>query len=260
MDINTSYGVVFLIGTVALVCTVFILYNLRDIHKERPKNVKTVGISASFGRMLPLLKENPEFKKVLTCRVLIAISSMTLSMSVLFGRNYLVLNASQISTLVSVQILGTTLGGLLWGQLSARIDNRMTVKASFFTGIMIPSIALFLMIFHTGLSDSVIFVLMILMVLMTGMNAQAWLIGAYNYQLDVVLPADRPISIMMTCIITIPFGMFTSLSGLIAERLGFMPLMLTIFIANFIGYNISLRLLRRTEIPEYIKEMEQCSI
>ncbi len=256
MNLNTSYGFVFLLGAVTILSTIFVLYHLKDINETRPKNVKTVGVSAAFKRMFPLIKENHEFKKILVCRILISIGNMALPMSILFGTNVLLLTNSQTSTLIYIQILGTVFGGILWGQLSARIDNRMAVIVSFLMGALIPSIAVFLMVFHASLPATLIFILMIAMVLMTGMNIQAWLIGAYNYQLDIVPSADRAVSIMMTCIINIPLGLLMFLSGIIAEQIGFMFLMLLTLAVNVIGYFFSTQLIKRRSIPEYIKRME----
>ena len=95
-----------------------------------------------YYRSLPrLLGRDRLFGKVVTIRSLSLVSLMLSPFIVLFGQERLDFAPQQVSTLVYLQIIGSLLGGWLWGQVSNRLGNQQVIFLS-------QSLALLLADYH----------------------------------------------------------------------------------------------------------------
>ena len=196
-----------------------------------------------YYRSLPrLLGRDRLFCKVVTIRSLSLVSLMLSPFIVLFGQERLGFAPQQVSTLVYLQIIGSLLGGWLWGQISNRLGNQQVILLSQSLALLLAGSALLLSL---GVLPGVPVWLFAPLTLINGVNMAAWL-GYMNYTIDIAAEAYRTHYLLISNLVTLPFTFLTLASGLVIQAAGYRP----VFAVSLAAAVLAVVLARRLPPPQ----------
>ena len=243
---DQRYAIIFGAAAFVLSLSCFAMLPVRDL----PRPVETEKTSRrNYYRQLPaMFKKNHAFKKLALIRILASFTSMVAPFVILFNREQFGLSASQVSTLVYIQIIGGLIGGVFWGRICSRLGNHRAILASQIIGLTITSIAIIFSLFSVILLP-VVFIWP--MVLINGVSMGSW-IGFMNYAIDIVDEADRTVYLLLLNLITFPFTFLAFLAGLIAQYFGYLP----IFVISALSSLIAIYFAAQLKFPANNPDMQ----
>lgn len=224
-----SAGIVLLVSSIAMS---FARDIPREIMQDKPNPIE-------YFRKLPgYFKKNRLYARMVITQIMAGFGWMVMPFVILFNKDTFGLNPTQISTLIYTQIVGTLIGGIIWGNISHRLGNKYVIM----TSQVIIFILSLLVLISSPLSNYVDpFWLAAAMSLLTGLSMGAWM-GFVNYTIDVTEEAERPIYFVLTSVITLPLTLLPFFSGLLADAWGFIPLFLISMGAAILAFIIALGL------------------
>lgn len=247
-NLNNDQRFAIIFGSAAFVLSLSILAMLpvRDL----PRTVRTEKANhRHYYRQLPdVFKRNKIFQKVTVIRILASFTSMVAPFVILFNRQQFGLSASQVSTLVYIQIIGTLIGGVFWGRICSKLGNHRAILASQMIGLVITTLAIIFSLFSvTHLPVLLIWP----MVIFNGLSMGSW-IGFMNYTIDVASDEDRTDLLLLLNLINFPFTFLAFLAGLVAEYLGYLP----IFIISALSSLLAIYLAAQLKTPFGVEKVE----
>lgn len=174
-----------------------------------------------YYRQIPAhIRSNPLFAKIALTRVLSIIAAMVAPFVILFCQDLLSLEQKEVSTLILIQIIGSLLGGFLWGKISHRLGNHRVILISQSLGLLLAlSVILLALLPHVAMPAFLLWPL----VLINGINMAAW-IGFVNYTIDIVHAEERTVYMLIGNLMTFPFVFLAFLAGIIAQAFGYAPI------------------------------------
>lgn len=230
---DQRYAIVFGCASLLLIISAFVMLKTRDF----PHPVETSPVDNwHFYRHLPRhLHLDANFRRLTVIRVLTTISGMIAPLLVLFGRTDYQLHADHISTLMSIQIAGGLVGGFLWRAVSVRFGHKSVIWLAQINGLFIGGLALVSWLLR---GQAPFWLLLIPLVLVSGINVSNW-VGFVNYTIDIASEENRTSYLLIGSIINFPLAILTFLTGVIADRFGFLPLFIIISLTAGAGLLLS---------------------
>ena len=137
---TTSYGMLFLLTafSIAIAGTGFFIMREPAGHPINTRRNLKKYLKDSFA----LIKKHSAFKQLLRSTFLIAAMYLALPFYVVFAKVSLHITEATIGLFVTLQILGDSLGGLLWGWLGDRYGYRLVIMGISAITLLIPLWAL----------------------------------------------------------------------------------------------------------------------
>jgi hypothetical protein len=173
-----------------------------------------------YRQMPEHIRRHPLFLQVALTRILSIIVAMVAPFVILFCQDLLSLAQKEVSTLIVIQIIGSLLGGFLWGKISQRIGNHRVILISQSLGLILAlSVILLAMAPHGMMPVYLLWPL----VLANGINMASW-IGFLSYIIDIIPPEERTVYMLISNLLTFPFAFLTFLAGIIAQSFGYAPI------------------------------------
>lgn len=181
-----------------------------------------INLKEYFRQMPERIRENSHFRSFLIVLSISAFTGMVMPFIVLFGKSTFQLAASEVSTLVYIQIIGTLAGGILWGGISQKLGNRQAIAGAQLVGLVINGLAVLCILMKApGTPTALLWILAFL----AGVYSGNWL-GYVNYVIEVAREEVRTVYLVIYNLVSFPFSFLFYLAGLAAGAWGFLPVFL----------------------------------
>jgi MFS family permease len=173
-----------------------------------------------YRQMPDYVRRHPLFAQLVLTRILSIIAAMVAPFVILFCQDLLSLAPKDVSTLIVIQIIGSLLGGFVWGKVSHRLGNHRVIQFSQSLGLLLAlTVILLILLPHWIMPVYLLWPL----VLVNGVNMAAW-IGFLSYTIDIVQPEERTVYMLISNLMTFPFAFLAFLAGIIAQSFGYAPI------------------------------------
>ena len=240
-DLNNDqrFSIIFGGAAIALTLSSVAMTYSRDLPHEieavRPKPLQ-------YYKKLPVyFRRHPDFIQVVVIRVLSIVVFMIAPFIIIFGQDRLALPSEAVSTLIYIQMIGSLLGGFIWGRISRRYGNHRVIQFSQIMGLLLAvSMATVSLAGWLTVPAYLLWPL----VLINGINMASW-IGFMNHTIDIVSEEERTIYLLISNLMTFPFTFLAFLAGLVVHQFGYRP----IFIAGSLAAGAAVWLAFRLKPP-----------
>lgn len=240
---NVKFSIIFGIAGVLCLLSGLFMVPAKDLPRDTDNDSE--GLLSFYKKLPVFLKDNKDFARLIIIQIISGFTGVVAPFVILFNKNYIRLDAGNISILVYIQIIGTLLGGVIWGHISHRFGNRLAIIASQSAGLIIGVVAI--ISYFTGIKSFLL--ISCPMAFFNGTYISYW-IGFTNYLMDIVEEKSVPIYLTLTNILMFPNTFLFYLAGLAAGKWGYMPLFAANVLAGTLVVILSLKLKTVKEIAD----------
>jgi MFS family permease len=233
---TVKYSILFSLAGIVLLSSAVAMLFVKDSNKRSAR--PPVNILEYYRKLPGYLKINKAYSRMLTVQLIGSFAGAVIPFIVLFGKNTFDLSPSQVSTIIYLQIIGSLIGGLFWGNISQRMGNRYVILISRIISFIIPLLGLVSLGIYRIASPMLV---LVPMCILAGINKGAWM-GYTNYTIDVVDEENRPSYFVLTSLITFPTTFLPYLAGIMADTFGFVPLFIINIITSIAATGLALTL------------------
>jgi len=226
-----QFTVVFATAGTILLISVIAMSRIGDIphpsHPEQP--VKS--LIGYLKELVPLFGSHRGMRQVAYSRCLYTLTMMAVPLNYTFGMLN-GLSEYQLTLLVYMPIAGKIVSGILWAQLSRHTSYPIMMLTAQLLGLLsaIFNIIAFAM---AAAGQSVMIPLSIAMILLSinssGGNAHT------QHMIAIVDEENRASFIVLLALVAAPFSFSSTLAGLIADTVGYLPVYIIVVIAAIVG-------------------------
>lgn len=236
LDNDQRYAIIFGGAAVALTISAVVMTYARDlphpIESVRPRHLE-------YYKKLPAyFRCHPDFIQLVVIRVLSIITYMIAPFVILFGQERLNFPPEAISTLIYIQMIGSLLGGFIWGRVSRRFGNHRVILIAQILGLLLAVCMVILSL--TSLQAVPVYLLWPL-VLINGINMASWP-GFMNHTIDIVNEEERTIYLLISNLTTFPFTFLAFLAGIVVNQFGYRPIFIVSSLAAVAAVWLAFRL------------------
>ncbi|MCM8900963.1 MFS transporter [Caldicoprobacter algeriensis] len=231
-----KYSILFGLSGILLLSSAVAMTFVKDSPRENSH--KRINILEYYSTLPGYLNKNKAYRHMLATQLIGSLAGMILPFIILFGQNTFALSPNQVSTLIYIQIIGSLIGGLFWGNISHRLGNKYIILISQIINFTLPSLALISLGLHKFIPP---LFFLVPMCVLGGINKGAWM-GYTNYTIDITDEENRPVYFVLTSLITFPTTFLPYIAGIIADAWGFIPLFIIGMAAASIAINLALAL------------------
>jgi len=232
---DVAYMIIFgLSGLFMIMSGIMILFV-----KDRPGNtIKSTQKFSEYLKKLPIYLKHKRFRKVSVTMLIAKVVLLGNPFMILVAKNEIDVSNKYITTLIYIQIIGTLIGGLLWGNVSHRFGNLKVIVLSNVL-ILISALSVCGAII---LNDNLISVFLITFsVLLGGVNMSCWL-GYMNYILDIAEDHERMDMLVVQSILILPISFVGYFLGVAVAHWGYLLMFVGILFLTIIALRASLRI------------------
>jgi len=229
-----------------------VMARVKDPHR---KAGEPIGPPLQYmGQFRKLLSANSEYRRALLLQAAHYVLLYTIPYLIVFEKEHFALNDGQVSTLVFLQILGTLIGGLLWGEVSKRRGNTGVIRVT-----MIVSMLLMLTVIGCSLVQNPTAAPMaILSVISLAAGAcQLAFLYTRNYLIDITDDENRAVYFVMNSTLLFPFSFISVVCGAVADAFGFRPVFIVGALATLVCLVVSMGLLSTDRLPAWQEELRK---
>lgn len=236
LESNLGFGIIFLLA--AIICTLSVIPMFFVTDKERPKATKKISYSTYFKNLRLLYNRKTDYRLMSKSMIANRVALLANPFIILVAKNLLELNSRIISNMIFTQIIGGLTGGLIWGFVSHRLNNRSVIIYNAITTSLCLLIVLSTILLNIPLITPLI---MVIASLLGSINNLSW-IGHLNYAIDIGEPHEKTDLVILNGILTIPVALISLTIGGITEYLGFTITFIFACFISIIGLFYSLKL------------------
>lgn len=180
-----DYALIFTLTGLVLLPSVAALVLVREPPQER---TNPQANSRMKGGWLSLLTTDPAFRRLMVCRVLIGTMELATSFYVMHASDVLRMPQSIIGKFVTAQTLAGVIASVVLGLVSERWGSRYVIRIGSAAAVVAPLFALAAHLAGSGwLVQAYPFVYVML-----GVVGSAWMMGFFNYLLEIAPEGMRP--------------------------------------------------------------------
>ena len=236
LSIDIKYCIIFTLGSLIMFLSSLAMGSAKDL--PRKEIGKQSNILSFFNELPYHFKSNRAFTHMAVVECVAKISDVFVPFIIIFMRDEFLLNSQQISTLLSIQLAGSIIGGVLWGNLSKRLGNKYVIMLSQGIVLLYCSLTIYAT-YNKGLDG--LFYLICCINILSSINSGSWL-GFFNYTLDVSSEKNRPNLLVLRSLILFPISFFNLLFGALADHAGLIIIIIISGLASIIGLLLSTQL------------------
>lgn len=219
--LSEKSGIVFphnfaLLFGLSFICISFALYAFARIDEPlEPVTHERVGVSAQIQRASRLPRQNPNYGRFLSARLLMAVGDMAVPFYVVFAKESLAAPPALVGVYLATTTLAALLANLWAAHASDRRGNRQLLVVACVVGLTSPAVAL---LFNWWRGPALLF--SIVFALNGVYNTAAW-VAHFNFLLEVSPPGDRPIYVGTANTLVGVAVLASSGGGALVDWLGF---------------------------------------
>ena len=181
-----DYALIFTLTGIVLVPSVAALVLVREPPQEKTNSQANSRVK---GGWLSLLVADPAFRRLMVCRVLIGMMGLATSFYVVHAADVLHLPQSVIGEFVIAQTLAGVIASVVMGLVGERWGSRYVIRIGSAAAVVGPLFALAANLAGSGwLVQAYPFVYVML-----GVVNSAWMMGFFNYLLEIAPEGMRPV-------------------------------------------------------------------
>ncbi len=246
------FGILFTgVGFFGLI-SALVMARVKDPHRKQGE--PTGSPLRYMGQFRKLLSANSEYRRALLLQAAHYILFYTFPYLIVFEKQHFALNDGQVSTLVFLQILGTLLGGLLWGEVCKRRGNTGVIRVTL-------TVSMLLMLTVIGCSfvqNPAAAPMGILSVISVAAGAcQMAFLYNRNYLIDITDEENRAVYFVMNSTLLFPFSFISVVCGAVADAFGFRPVFIVGALATLVCLVVSKGLLSTDKLPAWQEELRK---
>ena len=180
-----NYAIIFTLAGVAFMPAYFALSLLRE---PQPEETEAGADDQVTGSWLNLLVTDQAFRRLIACRLLVGMMTLATSFYVVHAAHELHLPQSAIGQFVSTQTLAGLVASVVLGLVSERWGPRYVARIGSAAAAAGPFFAL---VVHVVRSDWLVYAYP-LVYAMLGVVNSSWMLGFFNYLLEIAPERMRP--------------------------------------------------------------------
>jgi len=233
---NLRYSIIFGVGAIIMSGSVIMIIRVKVPRRQKPPDSPSF---LEYMKILPSsLSKNRNMVSVCVINGVANFSGVIIPFVILFAKRTFLLDMGTVSTLVYIQIIGTTLGSFVWAKCSQRIGNKhVIIYSQVLIGIVyLASFASLLIQSPSALTPVLYFI-----AFTSGAYMSSWL-GYSAYIAEVTEPKDRSMYYVIFYAICAPFTLIPYFAGLVADKMGFLPVLVTGGIASVLAVIMATRM------------------
>lgn len=235
-DFNNTFLLLFFISGICLVFSCFAMAMVKDgPHEVSHAKVDFLGYFKSLPGILMCEKS---YAYVLIVQVIVLVGSMSGPFIILFADEALGVDASLLSTLIIAQLVGTPIGGYIWGALCDKLGPRKGIIISTITVFAIPVLALAAYLFNSVIPVALFLIPAMFLI---GASGGTWMPFS-NYMLEAVRPESRPSCLVLSAVIILPTSFTSYLAGFIIQSFSYVMLFGICLIIVLLSVFLSLKI------------------
>ncbi|MTI61542.1 MAG: MFS transporter [Firmicutes bacterium] len=236
---QTIFLIIFGLGGLFFILSSLTFAKMEDY--QRGKKAPEESFIVFLKKMPQYFMANKNYIYVMITLILNYSSFLALPLYIVFARRLMVLDDYSIGILISYQVLGTVIGGGMWGLISYYFTNRLSIQTVVITNILIPILSLFA--FVPGL-NMLHFTLWKIICFASGAAIVGWP-GFMNYIISIVPDNKRAVYIGMTNTISLPLTFLTLLGSLLANYYSIRFVLILVVFFCFLAFLFSFVLEKR---------------
>ncbi|MGI6704699.1 MAG: MFS transporter [Clostridia bacterium] len=207
-----------------------------------------------MGQFRKLLSANAEYRRALLLQAAHYVLFYTIPYLIVFEKEHFALNDGQVSTLVFLQIIGTLLGGLLWGELSKRRGNTGVIRVTLTVSLLLMLTVIGCSFINNPLAAP--------MGILSGISlaagaCQMAFLYNRNYLIDITDEENRAVYFVMNSTLLFPFSFISVICGAVADAFGFRPVFILGALATLVCLVVSKGLLSTDQLPAWQEELKK---
>ena len=234
------FGYIFVLTALLLIVSVIFIRLVKD-PKPTEKPVKP-NYKQYYSEFPKIIKENKLLQRALIARIPGYIGFSVITFMVVFGAHTLDITETQVSWIVYFKIVGGLAGGILLGETSRRLGNKLVIMLCNI-GVLVTLTMAMILIYSPGLG----YIWLIAICVSSSLWQNNWL-GYMSYIFDIAPREYRPAFIVIGNCIGIPFSFVGYAIGAIIDKWGY-PIAFTIgSVTAVIALIASTRLMSKKQI------------
>ncbi|HZW04379.1 MAG TPA: MFS transporter [Anaerolineaceae bacterium] len=216
-----NYGLLAIIFFVTVSIALLIYHAVREqpdaIVKPRARS------SEQFQRAMEVLRENVNFRRLLTAESAMIVANMATPFFAVFVQKELGGDPAWVAIYLGVTLVTNLLSNLFFGRLSRRIDNQKVLMASAVAGLLMSLVMLSLVLFARplGISPLAASIWLLPVFVLSGIRTTGFYISSNSLLLNIAPPADRTLMIGFTQTVIGLLLLLTGLSGVLVGVFGY---------------------------------------
>jgi len=236
------FGYIFVLTSALLMLSVIFIRLVKD-PKPIEKPIKP-EYKQYYSKLPLILKENKSLQRALLARIPGYIGFSVITFMVVFGVHALDITDVQVSWIVYFKIIGGLVGGILLGETSRRLGNRLVILMCN-AGVLLTIVMAAALLYSPGLG----YMWLIIICVSASLWQNNWL-GYMSYIFDIAPREYRPAFVVIGNCIGIPFSFTGYAIGAVIDKWGY-PIAFTIGgITAVITILASTRLMSKKQIKE----------
>ena len=239
-----NYALLFTTAAVLLVPSSVAIMLLRE---PPPEPVKHDEKAAAKGKWLKLLADDRAFRRVIVCRILVAMVGLTSPFYVVHASDVLLLPSQTIGVFVIAQTLGGLVASLVLGALSARKGPLIVIRIGSVFAALAPLLALLADLAGGGrlaFAYPAVFVA-------SGVANSIWTLGFFNYMLEIAPDDLRPVYVGAGNTIMGIMTLRTVFGGWLLESTSYATLFAVTIVLVGAGFLVTLTLKPSAEVAAH---------
>jgi len=239
---NFRFGYIFVLTAVLLMVSIIFIRMVKD--PKPTENPSKPNYKLYYSKFPGMIKENKPLQRALIARIPGYIGFSVITFVVVFGAHSLDISETQISWLVYFKIIGGLIGGVLLGEVSRRVGNKIVILMCNI-GVLVTLSMAMILIFSPGLG----YIWLIAICVSSSLWQNNWL-GYMSYIFDIAPREYRPAFIVIGNCIGIPFSFVGYGIGAIIDKWGYQTAFIIGGITAVIAIIASTRLMSRKQLTE----------
>ncbi len=246
-DYPMNYFMVMALGAFFMCCSLAAMHFILDPGGPAPKTYRSLR---TYLRELPTAwSDNPRFRQLMVTRLLTGSLYLCLPFFAIHAQTDLDFPVSVVGLFVSAQMVGTVVGGPIWGCLGDRHGPYLVIRFTALITMATPFLALGArLVASLGIRAVAYFLYFLLYVCIGGFFGGTW-IGFSNYVFDISEESNRATLMGLYNTIGAPLTLLTMVGGWILQTSTFPTLFAIVAAIEVVACSVAFRLPKSREVP-----------
>jgi MFS family permease len=185
-----NYAAIFGLAGTAFFLSGLAITGMVEIPEAVPETPTAPPAREFWPRLVELWRGDPVFARAIVVRLLVGLSELAAPFYILHATQVAGIGAGVVGSLAAVGSIGATLAGVWLGRVAARTGSQRVIQITSGLSILPPVLGLGLAFLP---ATPMLLPVYIACYLILGMVNGSWLLGYFNYILDLAPPGGRPI-------------------------------------------------------------------
>ena len=235
LEFPGNYGLILCIGAFLFTLSVLVVWGVVEIPSSITKREK----SRDLIKLLPqYFKANKPFSISMGVLFLCSLTTISLPFYITFAQTNYNLANGDVGILISSQIIGRMLGGLLLGLIGDKYGHEKAIIGYSIAGLIPPLLALLVALTILKINPLIIFSIIYFFLGMFAGGGSSFM----NYMIDLIAEDQRTLYAGLINVVKMPAAIAPVLGGIMVSILGYLPIFIIAIFFSILGIILSLKL------------------